>query len=278
MVVNTIEDLDAVTAAWRKAGETIALVPTMGSLHEGHLALVDRAREIADHVVVSIFVNPLQFGPGEDFETYPRQLDKDRELLAGTGAEILFAPSVHTIYPDGATAPTVLAAGDVGGMFEGSTRPGHFDGVVTVVKRLFDVVKPDSAVFGKKDAQQLFLIREMVREEKLPVMIHDVETVRAVDGLALSSRNVYLNPAERTVALSLSKALQAAKRTSSIPEALQMARHVLDREDDLVVDYLEVVDPANFHPITSGPRGVMIVAARVGSTRLIDNQELLFHQ
>jgi pantoate--beta-alanine ligase len=278
LLVDTVDDVTTLTASWRRDGHTIAVVPTMGALHEGHLALVRRAKELADHVVVTIFVNPLQFGPGEDFQTYPRDVRNDVELLRDTGVDAVFAPGVDTVYPDGATQHMVLDAGKVGDLFEGESRPGHFDGVLTVVKRLFDIVQPDIAVFGKKDAQQLFLIRQMVEHEKLPVAIHEVDTVRAPNGLALSSRNAYLDESGLEAARTLSEALEAAAKAPSLPEALSTARSVIEREARLSLDYLEVVDPDTFLPTTTATQALMIVAARVGPTRLIDNRELRFHQ
>jgi len=277
-VIDTVEELNAATQVWRQAGETVALVPTMGSLHAGHLALVHRATEVADHVVVSIFVNPLQFGPDEDFDTYPRHLSKDQEFLAATGVEVLFAPRGDTVYPESETPTSSLSAGPVGQVFEGASRPGHFDGVVTVVKRLFDIVQPDSAVFGAKDAQQLCVIRQMVDREKLPVTLHEVDTVRSDDGIALSSRNVYLSPSERETARAIPRALDAASRAASIPEALQAATEVLEAQPGITIDYLDVVDKETFQVTRSANPALMIVAVHVGSTRLIDNQVLEFHQ
>lgn len=278
LLVETVDDVQKLTATWRQAKETIAIVPTMGSLHEGHLALVRRAAALADRVVVTIFVNPLQFGPEEDFHTYPRHIANDLELLRDSGVDVVFAPGVDTVYPDGPAHHGVLSAGAVGDMFEGDSRPGHFDGVLTVVKRLFDIVQPDCAVFGKKDAQQLFLIRKMVEHEKLPVEIHDVDTVRAPNGMALSSRNAYLDESGLDAARTLSEALDAAANASSLTEALSTARSVMARDPRVSVDYVEVVDPDTFLPKTTGQRALMILAARVGSTRLIDNRELRFHQ
>jgi pantoate--beta-alanine ligase len=277
-IIETVEELNGQTEVWRQAGDTVALVPTMGSLHEGHLALVHRAKDVADHVVVSIFVNPLQFGPDEDFDTYPRQLSKDQEFLAPSGVEVIFAPRIDDVYPESATPRSSLSAGLVGEVFEGASRPGHFDGVVTVVKRLCDIVQPDSAVFGAKDAQQLCVIRQMVDREKVPVTLHEVDTVRSDDGIALSSRNVYLSQAERDNARAIPRALQAASRAHSIPEALQAATEVLDAQPGIDVDYVDVVDKETFQVTRSATKSLMILAVQVGSTRLIDNQVLEFHQ
>lgn len=278
LVISFIEEMDYLRSAWREAGDTVALVPTMGSLHEGHLALVKEASNGADHVVVSIFVNPLQFGPTEDFATYPRQLAVDQDFLTDTEVEVIFAPSVEGVYPHGSDSHPMLRAGKVGELFEGASRQGHFDGVVTVVKRLFDIVQPDSAVFGKKDAQQLFLIHQMVQGEKVPVALFEVDTVRSADGVALSSRNAYLSESERELSTAIPRALRAATQAPTIADALDAARGVLETTEGISVDYLEVVDPQTFQVTRDSNPALMIVAVVVGSTRLIDNQVLTFHQ
>ncbi|MDQ4137218.1 MAG: pantoate--beta-alanine ligase, partial [Actinomycetota bacterium] len=191
-------------------GKDVALVPTMGALHDGHLALVDRAREVRDSVVASIFVNPLQFGHAEDLDKYPRTLDDDLRQLGERGVDFVFAPSVAEMYPDGAVE-TRVTAGAVGNTLEGRSRPGHFDGVLTVVAKLLNAAQPGVVVFGQKDAQQVFLVKRMVRDLNFPVSVEVVETVRAEDGLALSSRNRFLNPAERRAARVIPRALEAAE-------------------------------------------------------------------
>jgi len=249
----------------------------MGALHEGHLAHVRRARELGGIGVVSIFVNPLQFGAGEDLERYPRRLDADREALAAEGAELVFAPTAEEMYPEG-PSETRVAAGRVGELYEGAARPGHFDGVLTVVAKLLNIVRPDVVTFGRKDAQQLFLVRRMVRELDFPVTIEEIPTVRETDGLARSSRNAYLAPAERASATVLSAALAAGREAAGggVEAALAAARAVLATAPDVRLDYLVVVDPGTFAPAPPDHRGaaLMLVAARVGSTRLIDNETL----
>ncbi len=244
-----------------------ALVPTMGALHDGHLALVHRARDLADHVVVSIFVNPTQFGAGEDFDRYPRTLDADRALL-GDLAEV-FAPTVAEVYPPN-NPPTVVHAGPMGDLWEGAARPGHFDGVLTVVNRLFDLVKPDIAVFGEKDWQQLTFIRRMVAERGLPIEIVGVPTVREPSGLALSSRNRRLSPHELEKAALLPAVLRSIAESGGTPESIVRGAARLD-DAGFVLDYLEVVDENTLEPTTDTANARVIVAARIGTTRLIDN-------
>ena len=272
--VTTIAELRELLDRRRRDGASVALVPTMGALHEGHLALVRRAGELADVVVVSIFVNPLQFGPSEDLDRYPRTLDTDVESLSPLGVEFVFAPTVAEMYPDGETG-TRVTAGHVGSLYEGASRPGHFDGMLTVVSKLLNIAAPDVALFGQKDAQQVFLVRRMVRELDVPVSIEVVPTVREPDGLALSSRNRYLHGAERSAALTLSEALRAADAAASdgLAEVLAEGAAAFGDHDDVTLDYLVVVDPVTFLPVNDDARGeaVVLVAARVGSTRLIDN-------
>ncbi len=256
----------------------VVLVPTMGALHEGHLQLVRQARDLGGIIVVSIFVNPLQFGPGEDLDRYPRTLDADVERLEGL-ADIVFAPSVGEMYPSG-SVETRLTAGAVAGLYEGASRPGHFDGMLTVVAKLFHIVAPDVAVFGQKDAQQVHLVGRMVRDLDLPVTIAVVDTVRESDGLALSSRNQYLDPAGRTAAVALSRALAAGSaKVEAGPDAvLEAGSAVIAAESAVKLDYLVVVDPETFLPVGEGHRGpaIALIAARVGSTRLIDNERISF--
>ena len=244
-----------------------ALVPTMGALHEGHLALVHRARELADRVVVSIFVNPTQFGTGEDFDGYPRTLDADRALL-GNLADV-FAPTVAEVYPPD-SPPPVIQAGPMGDVWEGAARPGHFDGVLTVVNRLFDLVKPDIAVFGEKDWQQLTLIRRMIADRGLPIEIVGVPTVRELNGLALSSRNRFLSPDELDKAALLPTLLRQIAESGGTAESIVRAAARLD-DAGFVVDYLDVVDESTLEPTTDLSNARVIVAARIGTTRLIDN-------
>lgn len=279
-VLHTVAEVDAVRAQLTAVGKTLALVPTMGALHAGHLALVGRARELADVVTVSIFVNPLQFGAGEDFDRYPRTLDADVEALVDS-ADYVFAPDVNEVYPDrmGADAVSAEHAGRVGNTFEGASRPGHFDGVLTVVARLFDIVKPEVVVFGQKDAQQVYLIRNMIQQEALPIRFEVLETIREMDGLALSSRNRYLSEEERSAALALPHALLAVARQSHHENAgalREVGRRVFEQYPLVRLDYLDIVDPTNFEPVSDDYHGpaTVVVAAVVGTTRLIDTENL----
>jgi pantoate--beta-alanine ligase len=257
-------------------GPTVALVPTLGALHEGHRSLLRRARDIADQTVVSIFVNPLQFAPGEDLDRYPRPLEADLAMCAEEGVALAFVPSRDEMYP---REPVVrVAAGPMGQRFEGASRAGHFDGVLTVVAKLFGLVRPDVAVFGRKDAQQLALVRAMVADLNLPVRIEAAPLIRDVDGLALSSRNVYLTAPERAAALALPRALaagvQAAVAGQAPADVVGAVRAVLDAQPGVDTDYVALVDPDMFDDIEApGVRqAVLAVAARVGATRLIDNE------
>jgi pantoate--beta-alanine ligase len=273
-LADTIEGVRAAVREHRAAGRTVALVPTMGALHDGHLALVRRARAVADVVIVSIFVNPLQFGAGEDLDRYPRTFETDLAVLGREGVELVFAPTASEMYPSG-DVPTKVTAGHVGTLYEGASRPGHFDGVLTVVAKLFHIVMPDRALFGQKDAQQVFLVQRMVRDLDVPVRIEVVPTVREPDGLAMSSRNRYLDVEQRRIALALSETLAAAERAAAegLDEVLAEAAGAFGDHDGIELDYLVVVDPGTFLPVTEGASGpaVVLVAARVGSTRLIDN-------
>jgi pantoate--beta-alanine ligase len=249
----------------------VALVPTMGALHEGHRALVRAARERAGSVVVSVFVNPTQFGPGEDFDRYPRTWDADLAALAEEGADVVFHPPVEEVYPPGALGVTV-DPGPVGGVLEGAVRPGHFAGVLTVVAKLFGLTRPDLAFFGEKDYQQLTLIRAMARELALGTEVVGVPTVREDDGMALSSRNRYLSPEQRATAAALSRALRAGAVAGpqGAGAVLAAAREVLATAPDLVPDYLELTDPYLGPAPAAGPAR-LLVAARAGATRLLDN-------
>jgi pantoate--beta-alanine ligase len=259
----------------RRHNARIALVPTMGALHEGHLALVDAARRRADVVVMSVFVNPLQFGPNEDLARYPRDLPRDQALAEGRGVDLLFAPEAGEMYRgDGGTR---VIAGDAATRWEGAIRPGHFDGVLTVVAKLFHIIEPDVAIFGQKDIQQVTLIRSMVRDLDFPVEIEIVATVRDPDGLAMSSRNVYLSATERGDALVLSRALDAAQAATRRGETgAERIRGIIEAAFAAVPavrpDYIAIVDPDRLAPVdTVRPGTIVAVAARVGATRLIDN-------
>ncbi|MEZ0091443.1 pantoate--beta-alanine ligase [Streptacidiphilus sp. EB129] len=263
-------------------GGARAVVMTMGALHQGHAALVRAARDrvgAGGTVVVTVFVNPLQFGPGEDLDRYPRTLDADLALAGQAGASVVFAPSVDEVYPGG--EPRVrIDAGPMGTGYEGASRPGHFDGMLTVVAKLLHLTAPDLAFFGEKDGQQLALIRRMVRDLNFPVEIVGVPTVREEDGLALSSRNRFLAAEDRRTALALSRALFAGRDAAPAgPEAVRRAADQVLAAAGLVPDYLAVIDPADFTGIEQdGFRGeaVLAVAAKVGTTRLIDNVRLQF--
>lgn len=262
-----------VTWALRGAGRRVALVPTMGALHEGHRELIRHARLMpgAGVVAVSIFVNPLQFGPNEDLARYPRSLEADLQMCRDEGVELVFAPGVDDMYPAGAVTTTV-DPGPLGAELEGAVRPGHFAGVLTVVAKLFHVVGPDVAFFGEKDYQQLVLITRMVADLNFPLAVVGVPTVREPDGLALSSRNAYLSPEQRPLASTLQRALAAGAGVSARgPEAvLATARAVLDAEPTIDVDYLELRDPELGRDPQAG-KARLLVAARLGTTRLIDN-------
>lgn len=247
---------------------------TMGALHAGHLTLVEAAKAVADQVLVTIFVNPLQFGPNEDLAAYPRTLADDLAALAPLGVAGVFAPDRNQVYPAAGTEVTV-SAGQMGTVFEGATRPGHFDGVLTVVAKLLHLVQPDVAVFGRKDAQQLALIERMVADLNFPVTVLPVATVRDPDGLALSSRNRYLSTSERTQALALNHALHAgvAAQTEGADAVTAAAQAVLADANGVKLDYLALLDPRTFTEADPGFTGaaVLAVAAWVGATRLIDN-------
>jgi len=278
LTVRTETDLRRQVDDWRAAGEKIGFVPTMGALHEGHLSLVRIAREHADRVVASVFVNPTQFGPNEDFSRYPRQPEKDAEMLEGAGCDLLFLPEVETLYPPG-NATFVEPAGAAEGL-EGALRPGHFRGVATVVCALFNLVRADAAVFGEKDGQQLAVILQMVRDLHLPIEIVPAPTIRESDGLAMSSRNAYLSAEERQAATVLHRALRAAEELIGAGErraepVRRRMRDVLNTEPLALVEYAEVVDAESFQPVeTLKGRLVLPLAVRIGGTRLIDNARL----
>ncbi len=256
----------------------VVLAPTMGALHAGHTRLLGAARTLAGprgSVIVSIFVNPLQFGPNEDLDRYPRTLDADLAICAREGADLVFAPAAAEIYPGGPPEVTV-DPGPAGQRFEGEFRPGFFGGVLTVVLKLLHLTRPAVAVFGQKDAQQLALVRRMVTDLNLDVVIEPVPTVRDADGLAISSRNRYLSAADRAVALALPRALRAGQASAArgADAVLAAARGVLAAQPALAVDYLALVDPGTFGPAETGP-ALLVAAARAGTTRLIDNMALV---
>jgi pantoate--beta-alanine ligase len=267
-VAGSVADLRRLRAA---LPGPVALVPTMGALHEGHRTLVRAARRHAAGVVVSVFVNPTQFGPGEDFDRYPRTWEADLAALAEEGADLVFHPGVEDVYPPGSAGVTVHP-GPLGSVLEGAVRPGHFAGVLTVVAKLFGLVRPDVAVFGEKDYQQLALVRAMARELALGVEVVGVPTVREDDGMALSSRNRYLSPEQRATAAALSAALRAgaAAGPRGADAVLAAARQVLAGAPELSLDYLELTGPELGPPPAAGPAR-LLVAARAGATRLIDN-------
>jgi pantoate--beta-alanine ligase len=276
--VTTVREMRDLVRRLRGAGARIAFVPTMGALHDGHLSLVEAARREADCVVMSIFVNPLQFGPSEDFTRYPRPIDADASKAEGQGVDVLFCPTVEEMYP-GNTEVRVEAP-RLAAQWEGAVRPGHFSGVLTVVAKLFHAVLPDTAVFGRKDLQQSVLVQQMVRDLDFPLRIVVAPTVREADGLALSSRNVYLDQRARSHALSLVRALRRIASLYAGGErhgpALEQAGHTVAEESGGVsIDYLAVVDPETLDRVDQATdASAAIVAAKVGSTRLIDNMIL----
>jgi len=258
--------------------EGVGFVPTMGYLHRGHLALVERARRENPFVVVSIFVNPLQFGPGEDYHRYPRDLERDQALLEAAGVDLLFAPGVEAMYPEG-FATRVQVEGPLTALWEGAVRPGHFQGVATVVARLFLLVRPERAYFGEKDYQQLLVVRRMVQDLGFPLEVVGVPTVREEDGLALSSRNVYLSPETRKKAPVLYRALlairEAARSGRGVAEALEAGERVLAGVPEFRPDYLAVVHPETLLPLARWVPGARaLVAGRFPEVRLIDNLEV----
>jgi pantoate--beta-alanine ligase len=276
-VVRTVADLRRLLAPERRAGHSIGLVPTMGYYHDGHLSLMRRARSENDVVVVSLFVNPAQFGPGEDFEAYPRDERRDEQLAEAEGVDVLFVPPVEEVYPEGFA--TTVALGDLTDTLEGDKAqrgPEHFAGVTTVVTKLFNMAMPDVAYFGQKDAQQALVIRKLVRDLDMPVRIEVCPTVRDPDGLALSSRNAYLSPEERERALALSRALRAAEAavsggTRDAAAVVAAARDELDRAG-IEPDYLQLRSATDLSPVERVNGSTLLaVAARIGRARLIDN-------
>ena len=279
VIANTRAELADALRGVRQAGGRVAFVPTMGALHEGHASLMRVARETdAEAVVVSIFVNPTQFGPGEDLDRYPRTFEADLELCEREKVDVVFAPAVDEVYPGGVSGSTdrvTVDPGPLATVLEGVTRPTHFRGVLTVVSKLFGLVDPDIAVFGQKDFQQLALIRRMVTDLCLKVEIIGAETVREADGLALSSRNRYLSDEQRSLALTLSRALRAGVEAAAegATTALDAARAVLDAQPGVELDYLELASP-DLGPVPAYGEARLLVAAKVGATRLIDNTAL----
>jgi pantoate--beta-alanine ligase len=285
LVVPVIEGIDEIRAAVhdaRSAGQVIGLVPTMGALHAGHTALVERARAETGFVVVSIFVNPTQFGPNEDFNRYPRSPEHDNELCSRAGADVIFAPMTATIYPCASPATFVEVPG-LSHVLEGASRRGHFRGVATMVLKLFTIVAPNVAYFGEKDYQQLLVIRRLVEDLNVPVAVRAVATVREPDGLALSSRNRYLDPAERQAATVLSRALRQARDLVEHGQydagrVRQVLQETLESQAGVALDYADVADAETLEPLVRldpGRRAVALVAARVGPARLIDNLVLI---
>jgi pantoate--beta-alanine ligase len=276
ITARTIEETRAAIATARMHGAKIGFVPTMGFLHEGHLSLIDEARAAgATFIVVSIFVNPLQFGPNEDFERYPRDEMRDAELLESRNVDLFFLPPVAAMYPAGAS--TIVKAGDVAMPLEGERRPRHFDGVATIVLKLFNIVQPDLAAFGRKDAQQCAVIARMVRDLDVPLMLLFGETIREEDGLAKSSRNTYLSPDDRKRAPALHRALRAGEEAlrhgiRDVDAIEQLMRKMVAETEGVEVDYLALVDPETFRAPLDMQRELLLAGAvRVGNTRLIDN-------
>jgi len=273
-LIHSVSELRQLISQKRSAGARIGFVPTMGALHQGHLSLVQLAQERCDFVVVSVFVNPLQFGADEDFDTYPRTLGIDANLLSDQEVDVLFAPSPAEVYPSAAPVKQ-LKAGAIGENFEGESRPGHFDGMLTVVNRLFDIVEPDYVFFGQKDAQQVALVKQMLSEQissgsRAPIELVVGETIRNESGLALSSRNKFLTDRDMPAALSLSRALFAGEKGGTRQQVLELARAEISPQAKL--EYLELVDADSFEPTEPGlTRAALIVAAKVGEVRLIDN-------
>jgi pantoate--beta-alanine ligase len=272
---NTIRDMRAASRAARRTGLRLGLVPTMGALHEGHLSLIRAAKASCQVVAASIFVNPTQFGPNEDLAKYPRPLERDRELLENEGVDLLFAPPVDEMYPNG--TPTWVAVEDLSDKLDGRSRPGHFRGVTTIVTKLFHAVEPDAAFFGQKDAAQAAIIRRMVRDLSFPVEIVICPIVRELDGLAMSSRNIYLDLQQRKQALVLQRSLMQVKQMDGAGEynaarLIVAAKEVFITEPAVRLDYFEIVDPDSLDPVNDVSKGALVaVAAFVGTTRLIDN-------
>jgi pantoate--beta-alanine ligase len=276
--VTSLSELTAAIEEAKSRGLEIAFVPTMGALHEGHISLIKEARRHAPFVVVSIFVNPLQFGAGEDFEKYPRTVDEDAAKLAEAAVDVLFTPTVNDLYRGNMNVTE--SAGHAGEIFEGAARPEHFDGMLTVVARLFEAVKPDYAIFGAKDAQQIFLIRQMAAKKFANLQVIEAPTIREASGLALSSRNRFLSPENLAIAQNLGASLQAGAAASigGPSSAVQAARNQMLKAPEAKLDYVALVDADTFEPVTDGfsGRAILLIAAVVGETRLIDNLDITF--
>ena len=274
-VISTVGEMQAICREVRRSGKSLGLVPTMGALHDGHLSLVRAARAHNQVVAASIFVNPLQFGPNEDFSKYPRTMERDKALLEAEKIELLFAPSTEEMYPKGAVTEVYVAG--LSEKLDGKSRPGHFKGVTTVVAKLFEIVRPDRAYFGQKDAAQVAVLRKMVHDLNIDIEVIVCPIVREKDGLAMSSRNAYLTPEQRKQALVLHRALMRVQLLSDTGEKsaetlAQVGKQVLAEEPGARLDYLEIVNPETLEPVESVTRGALVaVAAYVGTTRLIDN-------
>jgi pantoate--beta-alanine ligase len=276
--VTTLKQLAEAVAAARERELEVALVPTMGALHDGHLSLIREARRHTPFVVVSIFVNPLQFGAGEDFDKYPRDIEADAKKLEQMAVDVLFTPTVNDLYRG--NMDVTESAGKIGDLYEGAARPGHFDGMLTVVARLFEAVRPDFAVFGAKDAQQLFLIRQMARSKFPTLKIIEAPTIREVSGLAMSSRNQYLDAKNLEVASKLSEALRVGQGAAAISPAIVIdaVRSQMLEVPEAKLDYVALVEADTFEPVVTGfsGRAILLIAAVVGQTRLIDNIDIKF--
>jgi pantoate--beta-alanine ligase len=276
--VTTLKQLAEAVASARERELEVALVPTMGALHEGHLSLIREARRHTPFVVVSIFVNPLQFGAGEDFDKYPRDIEADAAKLQSMAVDVLFTPTVNDLYRGNMNVSE--HAGHIGDLYEGAARPGHFDGMLTVVARLFEAVRADYAVFGAKDAQQLFLIRQMAKAKFPKLKVIEAPTIREVSGLAMSSRNQYLDTKNLEVASKLSAALRVGQGAGAISPALVIdaVRNEMLKVPEAKLDYIALVEADTFEPVVTGfsGRAVLLIAAVVGQTRLIDNIDIKF--
>lgn len=274
-VLSSIQNLRYLREEWSRLGYSVSLVPTMGALHPGHQELVRVAKENSDRVVVSIFVNPLQFGSNKEFTGYPRNLGKDQHLLEDMGVDVIYSPELDEIYPEGLGSVPSVSAGKIGEILEGSSRPGHFSGMLTVVKRLFDQVGPEIAVFGEKDAQQYFLISRMVDDHQIPIRLLQVPTVRDNYGLALSSRNGFLSQKGIEIARGVSQARELASKAMDPLLARSEVRQFLNRADGVIVDYVEIVNAESFMPIQTknfDGFGRLVIAVVVDGVRLLDTE------
>jgi pantoate--beta-alanine ligase len=276
IITSAISTIREHVNAWRRKGETVAFVPTMGNLHRGHIALVDEARKRADHVVVSIFVNPMQFGPSEDLDGYPRTLAQDSDKLIVAGTELLFTPTAEIIYPKGLMQQTFIEVPEIGDELCGKSRPGHFRGVATIVAKLFNIVQPDIALFGRKDFQQLMIIKTMVEDLSMPIDVIGIDTIREQSGLAMSSRNGYLTAEEKQKAATLRRAIEtiitAIQTAAATPKAIEKATDMLIKAG-FTPDYLELRNANTLRKATATDNDLVVIAAAyLGKARLIDNQ------